>query len=199
MRDKQDILVQFEINEDLFQLLYDSYHTSLSNLDNNDSWNIEIDDFARSISALTEEEIELALTDLQRAILNRIIVNRSMTQTTHPLDHRYQPLTRVPPINQEIPSKEGVTRNFFYRFFTNPIVDRQITYHQMLVCYEPDSLHPCYIIAAESSGNVEGAFFCTTRATQRKNSGRSEKWLNAEIFFTKALETAHQYFDAPSS
>ena len=45
-------------------------------------WNDEIEDFSRSICALSDEEISMAKTNMDQAILNRIIIRLVADQKT---------------------------------------------------------------------------------------------------------------------
>lgn len=76
VRNAEDIVEEFGIGVTEFQRLFRSYDFSLSLSGKSDNWNADIDDFSRSIQALTEEEIELGKTDFRQAVLNRIIVRQ---------------------------------------------------------------------------------------------------------------------------
>lgn len=78
-RDAGDIVSEFNISRDDFVSLYSGYRFSLSFSGEGSSWNDDIDDYARSMDALSEEEIALAKTNFERAILNRIIVRQVST------------------------------------------------------------------------------------------------------------------------
>ena len=195
MRNKSTILLQFKMEESVFQALYDSYEISLTMHNINSSWNEGIDELAREISALTDKEIEVALTDLQRAILNRIIMNRCMMHPSDTTNPKYQPLKRTPLLSEHRTNQQEFMDNFSYRLYTTPIIDGAITYHSLFICHPPYGGKACYIISAESSANIEGAFLCAIDPTQRRNMGRSMQWLDSEIFLQKALQMAHEYFD----
>jgi tetratricopeptide (TPR) repeat protein len=57
---------------DRYLSYYIGYYMVLSNNHKQSNWNNEIDQIAREVGALTEEEIEAAKKDLHQAILNRI-------------------------------------------------------------------------------------------------------------------------------
>ena len=54
--------------------VFTGYTVSLRLSGETANWNADIDDFSRSLEALSEEEIALAKTDIKQAILNRVIV-----------------------------------------------------------------------------------------------------------------------------
>jgi hypothetical protein len=74
VRTREEIVRAAGIASDEFGLLYQSYQFSLSLSGAARNWNDDIEGHARGIGALRESEILLAKTDLQQAILNRIIV-----------------------------------------------------------------------------------------------------------------------------
>ena len=74
LRNASDIMTEFGLSDDEFNLQFSSYKFSLSFFGDSSNWNDDIEDFARSINALSEEEINLAKTSFEQAILNRIIV-----------------------------------------------------------------------------------------------------------------------------
>lgn len=65
---------EYGIPEKYIQRKYLSYAVVLQAMDEGTGWNNDIDDRAREIGALTEDEIRAAWTDRHKAILNRIKV-----------------------------------------------------------------------------------------------------------------------------
>lgn len=72
--DVKALAEQFGLVDEFVRRKYISYMLALSATETENNWNAEIDDFARSIDALTESEIKAARTDFHQAILNRIKV-----------------------------------------------------------------------------------------------------------------------------
>lgn len=62
------------LSEEYIRRKYVAYAVSLHAMDQGTGWNNDIDDYAREIGALTEEEIRAAWTDRHQAILNRVKV-----------------------------------------------------------------------------------------------------------------------------
>jgi hypothetical protein len=73
LRGRAEIIGAFTISDDRFDLLYECYQYALGKSGAKAQWNDDIEAYCRSIAALSEAEIELAKTDLDRAITNRII------------------------------------------------------------------------------------------------------------------------------
>lgn len=77
IRDADDIISEFDMSEEEFSSLFNDYKFSLSiSNDAVSGWNEDINDISRLLGALSEEEIKLAKSNFQRAILNRIIVRK---------------------------------------------------------------------------------------------------------------------------
>ena len=73
IREKSQIIDEFHISEETFNIKYSSYHRALIMYSQNIGfWNDEIEDYSRKI--LSEAEIQRAKYDLHQAILNRVIV-----------------------------------------------------------------------------------------------------------------------------
>lgn len=68
------IMEEYGISEEYIRRKYVAYAVSLQAMDQGTGWNNDIDDYAREIGALTEDEIKAAWTDRHQAILNRIKV-----------------------------------------------------------------------------------------------------------------------------
>jgi hypothetical protein len=73
LRGRSAIIAAFGISGDRFKVLYESYQYALRKSGATARWNDDIEAYCRSIAALSEAEIELAKTDIERAILNRVI------------------------------------------------------------------------------------------------------------------------------
>jgi hypothetical protein len=71
---RKEIIEQFGISEDDFNSLYLSYWLALSASEETRNWNDDIDDFARELGAVSEQEIKVAQKDMHQAVLNRIKV-----------------------------------------------------------------------------------------------------------------------------
>lgn len=65
---------RFEITEENFITLYQSYSWVLSSSGQESDWNKDIDNLGREIGALTDKDIEKARTDFHQAVLNRVRV-----------------------------------------------------------------------------------------------------------------------------
>lgn len=74
----EEIASQFGVPEEMVSRKYMSYFMALRASGSTENWNEDIDDHARSIGALTEEQIDRARTDFNQAVLNRVIVALAM-------------------------------------------------------------------------------------------------------------------------
>ena len=72
----------FGIAESQFYSLQQSYQTALSTVGKKTHWNADIDDFGRSLGALTEADIVTAQTNFGQAIWNRIAVRLASDNQT---------------------------------------------------------------------------------------------------------------------
>lgn len=80
VRDASDIISEFALSSEGFSISFSSYKFSLGLSGDSSNWNKDIDNYARSIGALSEEEIEQAKTNFERAILNRIILRNAVNR-----------------------------------------------------------------------------------------------------------------------
>lgn len=72
---KESIMAEFGITAETFERKYASYEIALTLGGERSHWNAEIDDYARSINALSEQEIRAAHKDMHQAVLNRVKVS----------------------------------------------------------------------------------------------------------------------------
>jgi hypothetical protein len=68
----KEIRDHFGISYDYFMVKYNSYSLALKMSGKSSNWNADIDGFAREKGALAEKEIQIARTDFNRAVLNRV-------------------------------------------------------------------------------------------------------------------------------
>lgn len=200
-RDRQAIRCQFDMSEEEFEALYSAYDETLRVFHGSrGDWNAEIDELARQTSALTEEEIRLARTDLSRAVLNRIILNRVMAgvgRSTTPAPAEKPRPANVAPV-QRLPMRlwstilrSGHTSTFRYELHADcKVLSLSMTYHFLFYGYALDGNTPVVLISSESSGT--GPFLCVTTGEGRSNLGRSDDWLDADRFLEASLQVASE-------
>jgi tetratricopeptide (TPR) repeat protein len=71
---------QLGISQDLFDIWYRRYTAALETGERSSDWNTDIDDLARQVGALTEQEISRGRTDLHQAVLNRVKLRIAMSR-----------------------------------------------------------------------------------------------------------------------
>jgi len=84
IRDKNQIIDEFNISDEYFNQIFYSYEQVLGRQPNIGLWNDDMEEYSREIKALNEEEIQKAKYDLNQAILNRVIVRLSSELPTKP-------------------------------------------------------------------------------------------------------------------
>jgi hypothetical protein len=84
IRDKNQIIDEFNISDEYFNQIFYSYEQVLGRQPNIGLWNDDMEEYSRKIKALNEEEIQKAKYDLNQAILNRVIVRLSSELPTKP-------------------------------------------------------------------------------------------------------------------
>lgn len=78
---KDDIISHYGITEHYFTIKYMSYGVALRASGKSSHWNDDIDALATSRGALTHREIELARTDFNQAVMNRVKLALAMLGT----------------------------------------------------------------------------------------------------------------------
>lgn len=81
VRGKDQIIHEFELTDEEFSRCQESYRFSLGVHESENDWNADIDEYARSINALTDNEIVLAKFNFERAVLNRIIMRFAVARS----------------------------------------------------------------------------------------------------------------------
>ena len=78
MRTKEQIIIEFNISENDFQIKYQSYEFALKMLNGDRDWNTEIRNIEEKFCS--ENEIKKGMVNFKQAVLNRIICNYNMTK-----------------------------------------------------------------------------------------------------------------------
>ena len=78
MRSKEEIIIEFNLSEEDFQIKYQSYEFALRMLNGDRDWNTEIRDIEEKFCS--ENEIKKGMVNFEQAVLNRIICNYNMTK-----------------------------------------------------------------------------------------------------------------------
>jgi tetratricopeptide (TPR) repeat protein len=84
LRGRGGVAARLGISEEQFNVWYESYRMALSLSGKDSDWNDDIDGLARTVGALTEEEIEAARTDFNQAVINRIKMRLAMPRMEGP-------------------------------------------------------------------------------------------------------------------
>src|SRR5690606_14256785 len=74
VRTAEEIMSEFGLSDEEFSQQCAAYNFSLGLSGQSANWNGDVDDFARSLNALSENEIEAARTDFEQTIFNRVIL-----------------------------------------------------------------------------------------------------------------------------
>ena len=73
MRTKEQIIIEFNISENDFQIKYQSYEFALKMLNGDRDWNADIRDIEEKFCS--EDEVKEGMVNFNQAVLNRIICN----------------------------------------------------------------------------------------------------------------------------